>query len=83
MAEAKNILHVGNVVLTDDCLSALKSLQEDSNDCINELVTSLMTAIVMLTIPQDDLGMKFENRKKTTVLHISETIEYLENLKTS
>lgn len=81
MNETKNIMQIGSVMLTQDCIDSLKSLQEDGNDCIDAYEKSIMTAIMLLTIPEVDLGSKTEGKKQKTAIELSGILEDLENLR--
>lgn len=78
--ETKNILQIGDVMLTEDCLIALDSFQGDANCQIKELTGYIKDSIILLTL--SDLGgnVKSEQKRKDTIEYLAQSINLIEQL---
>lgn len=82
MVEAKNIMHVGNVVLTEECLGMLEIFQSCKNEMINDTVKVMLNAIMLLSLPITDISDRIKEKRINTISDLSLIIDNLEELGT-
>lgn len=79
MNEAKNILHVGKVVLTEDCIAELESMQADKNDMLNDTIRVLLTSIMLLNLPEGE-SAKIKEKKQSNIENLAIIVMNIERL---
>ena len=81
MNEAKNILHVGNAVLTEDCIKQLEALQQNNNESLDSIIEKILKAIMYISLdPNNDDDPKIIKRKHMLVSDLALIIDELEDL---
>jgi len=79
MPEAKNILHVGKVVLTDECIAELESMQANKNDMLNDTMRILLTSIMLLNLPEGESD-RVKEKKKSNIEELAIVVMNIERL---
>jgi len=79
MNEAINILHVGKVVLSEECISELESMQSNNNDMLNDTIRALLTSIMLLNLPEGE-SERIKEKKKENIENLSIIVMNLERL---
>ncbi len=81
MPEAKNIMHIGKVVLQDECLHYIETLQENDNEGIDSRTRTMLEAIMFLTILREGLGTGKKDRFEYVIESLAHMSEEFEQLK--
>lgn len=81
MHNPETIVHVGNVVLGNECLKQLECLQQGGNAGIHELTTMLLKAIMLLSLPNGEISSERILAKRASIIEeLALAIDYIEDL---
>jgi hypothetical protein len=82
MHNPETIVHVGNVVLGNECLKQLECLQQGGNAGIHELTTMLLNAIMLLSLPTDGelISERILAKRAGIIQDLALAIDYIEDL---
>ena len=70
MNEVKNMLHVGKVVLSSECIAELESLQDNKNEMLDNAIRVVLTSIMLLNLPEGDSD-RIREKKKANIEDLS------------